>query len=237
MKKMRDERAVRGAAELAARMYWWAVGVLALLLGIKLVMIVKQESHWIILLVEAMTLLLGVGSVLVQRIRLGLWGRMDDALKELLIRARARAFGLMGPVSAVMMVVGYILDFEAYFWYTTPALALSLMRSHVSNRCVKEGWLHGLQRRPPRGKKAIVPGLLGAVAIVCFMLLAYWLKERCLPDVFTMSFTLIFAAFIFLACVFGSRKEFDESEAIADAKLRVAERLAEREVPDNVGAE
>lgn len=232
MKKMRDERAVRGAAELAARMYWWAVGVLALLLGLKLLMVVNQKSHWLILLVEAMTLLLGVGSVLVQRIRLGLWGRMDDALKELLIRARARAFDWMGLVAAVMMIIGYILDFEAYFWYTTPVLALNLMRSHVNSRCVKEGWLHGLQRRPPRGKKAIVPGLLGAVAIVCFMLIVYWLRERRAPDVFTMSFTLIFAAFIFLVCVFGSRKEFDESEAIADARLRVAERLAEQEASD-----
>lgn len=232
MKRMRDERAVRGAAELAARMYWWAVGMLAVLLGIKLWMVAKQESHWIILLVEVMTLLLGVGSVLVQRIRLGLWGRMDDVLKELLIRARALAFGLMGPVSVVMMVIGYILDFEAYFWYTTPALAISLMRSHVSSRCVKAGWLHGLQRRPPRGKKAIVPGLLSAAAFVCFMLLVHWLKERCAPDAFTISLTLIFAAVIFLTWVLGTRKEFDESEWAADELLRGVERRAEREASD-----
>ncbi|MBR3765480.1 MAG: hypothetical protein IKK57_13140 [Clostridia bacterium] len=232
MKRMRDERAVRGAAEEAAKMYWWAVGVLALLLGIKLLMVAKLESHLLILLVEAVTLLLGIGSVLAQRVCLGLWRHMDDALSELLIRARARAFGLMGPVSVVMMVVGYILDFEAYFWYSTPALAISLMRSHVGSRCVKAGWLHGLQRRPPRGKKAIVPGLLSAAAFVCFMLLVHWLKERCAPDAFTMSITLIFAAVIFLTWVLGTRKEFDESEWVAEVKLRAAERMAEREEPD-----
>ncbi|MBR3765482.1 MAG: hypothetical protein IKK57_13150 [Clostridia bacterium] len=89
MKKMRDERAVRGAAEEAAKMYRRAVLAVLIMGAFKVLVWMAGRSSWYPLLAEGLALLLGGGVVMVQRIRLGLWGEMDAPMTEMLHIARA----------------------------------------------------------------------------------------------------------------------------------------------------
>lgn len=220
--RMHDERAVRGAAALAAKVYWWAIAVMAALLAVKLLTRAPLQT----MLVEAVAFLLAAVVVLPQRIRYGLWGKPDEAMTELLNLARARAFNLMGWSSLATMILGYLLDdSRSFYLYQTPCLMFSLMRHYVEDRCIREGWLHGVTPRSPRGWAAILRAaaifLIGTAA----MLGLYWLKAGQRPD--TWMTVMAVALMALLAASSLSDRSMRQSEAAADRELQGVEWLAE----------
>lgn len=229
--KMRDERAVRGAAEIAAGLYPWAIGALA---GVA-VLTLLLRSGWLTLLMVEAPLLLGCGLVLVQRIRCGLWGRLDEAMAELLNLARAKAFDLMGWTSVIMMMLGFIVDERNMFLYLAAALALSRMRSHVQKRCIEEGWLHGLVARTPRGRAVILRALAIFLIGTAVLVGLCWLREGAFPDVRLVVLSAVMMALAALGSL--SDKSMRDSEAAADAVLHGVERRAEREARNDLDAE
>lgn len=230
---MRDERAVRGAAELAAGMYRWALIVLAGVGVLDGLMWMAGRITWHPLLLEALALTAGVAVVLAQRIRLGLWGGMDDAMRELLHIARAKGFRWMFWLTAAGMLLGMLLDHANAALYQLPGLTLALLRSHVLTQCRQNGWLHGLTERPPEGKRALLRGLLTAVAFTAFVLGAGWFIEKKPPETGDVVFVLVFAALVFVSGAYGRRKEYRDSEQAADMVLRGAEARASREEKDD----
>lgn len=221
----RDERAVRGAAEVAAGMYRWAVLGLAALAALTL-----TRFEWYKALPEMAALAAGCGLVLIRRIRSGLWGRLDEPMKELLTLARAKAFDVMGWTSVVAMLLGFILD-DGIFLYQTPCLLLSLMRSHVQDRCIREGWLHGLLPRSPKGRAAIVRAVVIFLIGTAAMLGIFWLRERATPEPWVIIMSVAVMALIALSSL--SDKAMRESEEAGDAILLCAQWRADRECAED----
>lgn len=222
-----DERAVRGAAELAAKMYVRALVALGIMLAVKVLMIALGWYGWLILLTEAVTLPVGIGVVLVRRIRLGLWGRMDDAMQELLHRARGKAFELMCWTSLGAAILGFILLPKYWSMCQLPAMMLSFMHSDVREQCVRAGWYHGLAR-PMKRKTAIVQAVLVVFALVGLTVVQSWVGygER-MPLVVV----IVVLALLLPLVIVGTRnisKPFQDSEIAADAQLHGEERRAER---------
>lgn len=238
MKKvMRDERAVRGAAELAAGMYRWALLGLAGMGVLDGLLWRAGRITWHPLLLVVLALTAGISVVLAQRIRLGLWGGMDDALRELLHIARAKGFRWMFRLTAAGMLLGMLLDHANAALYQLPGLLLALLRSHVLTRCRQNGWLHGLMERPPEGKQALLWGLLMAAGLTAFVLGAGWFIEKKPPETGDVLFVLAFAALVFVSGAYGGRKEYRDSEQAADMVLHGAEARASREEKDDESEE
>ena len=232
MKKMRDERAVRGAAEEAAKMYRRAVLAVLIMGAFKVLVWMAGRSSWYPLLAEGLALLLGGGVVMVQRIRLGLWGEMDAPMTEMLHIARAKGFRTMFRVTAAAMILGFIFDNANSLLYYLTALTLAMMNNHLLAECRNNGWLHGLKETPQEGWRAIAFGILGAVCFAAFVLGACWFVEKKPPETGEIVYVAVFAAVICLDSVYATRKEFRDSQRAADEVLRGAERRAEREESD-----
>lgn len=236
-RKMRDEWAVRGAAQEAAKMYFLALAVLGVMAAVKLFLILCFGESWLLLLVELTAIPLGLAMVLAQRIRFALWGRLDEAMTEVLNFTRARAFDLMCKASILMMILGFILEERDFFWHQLPCLALNMMRTRLHDRCVKNGWLHGLMARSKEGKAAIIRAALIFSVGTAFLTGVLWLKNGKLPETGMIVFGAVLMALAAIASLYGNVKDIHESEAYADAILRCEERRAEREEPDDVEAE
>lgn len=236
-KAMRDERAVRGAAEVAAGMYRWALMALAGMGVLDGLLWMAGRSPWHPLLLEALAGSAGVAVVLGERLHLGLWGDMDEAMMELLRVARAKGFRLMFWLTAAGMLLGMLFDHANAALYQLPGLTLALMRSHVLTRCRQNGWLHGLQERPAEGKKAFLRGLLKAAGLTAFVLGAGWFIEKKPPETGDIVFVLVLAALLSLSDVYGGRKEYRDSEQAADMVLQGSEARARREEKDDESEE
>lgn len=222
-----DERAVRGAAELAAKMYVRALVALGIMLAVKVLMIALGWYGWLILLAEAVTLPVGIGAVLVRRIRLGLWGRMDDVMHELLHRARGKAFRLMYWTTYGTAFLGLFLNLDNFFMYLLPLQVFSGMSSHVRDQCVRAGWYHGLFR-PVKRKTAIIQVVLGTFAVVGLTVVLSWVGYGEMPP---LVFVIVMLALLLPLAIVGTRdiaKPFQDSEIAADAQLHGEERRAER---------
>lgn len=236
-RKMRDERAVQGAAAEAAKMYFLALAVLGVMAAVKLFLILRFDQKWIALLVEITAIPAGLAMVLAQRIRYALWGRMDAPMTEVLNMARARAFDAMCKLSILMMILGFVLEDREFFWYQLPCVVLNWMRSHLLDRCVKNGWLHGLVARSKKGKTAILRALAIFVFGTAFLTGVLWLKNGKMPEVSLIVFGAVLMALAAIASLFGNLKDMNESEAYADAILKCEERRAEREAGDDAETE
>lgn len=219
MKQTHDERAVRGANALGAKLYLWALGLLGLLAVLKLAL----GYVWPGLLVEGAALMAGLLTVLVQRIRLGLWKTADDALCELLTEARARAFRVMWAVAIAVMLLGMVLDGGNMFLYQLPGLLIAQMHNSLRSQCVQNGWYHGLTRKPRSGLALILELLAIFAGITTLVLGLGWLVTGTLPDAWEIGLTAMLAAYCAASRVHWAHMAYRDSNRAADEVVKGAE--------------
>ena len=229
---MRDERAVRGAAEEGAKAYLRAMAVLGILLALKVLSLTAGRGSWPGLAVEALVIPTGALLVVVQRFRLGLWGKKDDVLRELLQSARAQAFSWMYLISAVVMLLGIVFDRENRALHQFSGCIMLLINSHLHSVCVRKGYHHGLVERPRMGHAALWQMLIVFALLAGVLLGASWLMEQKPPEVWEIIIVMILAALVAVSSVRGAHKEYCASESAVDEVLRGAERRAERSAED-----
>lgn len=235
--KTLDERAVRGAAEEAAKMYRWAMLALVVMACLKLLTLMQGRIAWYALLQEGVALAAGGLPVLMERLRLGLWGERDEALTELLHLVRAKAFRRMFRVAVAAMILFMVFDRDNAPMCSFTGYTLLLMHNHLLTQCRNNGWLHGLYGRPPKGWAALLQGLVIFAGMTVFVLGAGWLMDRETPGTGEIVSVMIFSALVSVGGVCGGRREYRDSQQVADEVLRAAQRCSAGEEPDDVEAQ
>lgn len=218
-------------------MYRWAALALVVLAVLKVLTLMQGRIAWHALLQEGLALAGGGLLVLIERIRLGLWGEMDEALTELLHLARAKAFRLMFRVAVAAMLLFMVFDRDNAPMCSFTGYTLLLMHNHLLTQCRNNGWLHGLYGRPQQGRAALLQGLVIFAGLTAFVLGASWLMDREAPGTGEIVSVMIFSAMVSVGGVCGGRREYRDSQQVADEVLRAAQCRSEREEPDDVEAE
>lgn len=229
---MHDERALRGAAEEGAKAYLWAMALLSVLLALKALALAHGRCTCPGLAMEALAIPMGAALVLVQRIRFGLWGRLDEPLTELLQSARSRAFEWMHLLCAVVMLLGIVFDPVNRALHQMSGCIMLLVNSQRHSVCVRKGYHHGLTARPQQGRKDLLKMLVVFALLVGIILGGHWLMEHKPLEVWEIIMVAILAALVAVSAVRGAHKEYRASEQAADEVLRGAERRAERSSGD-----
>lgn len=90
-KKIVDERVQKESNAVLARLYWAAMTLQVVVLVVKLCL-GAELIQWVL---DGIIILLGLGVMIVMRSIRGLWGRMDEALREIDNSVLSTSFGTM----------------------------------------------------------------------------------------------------------------------------------------------
>ena len=121
-KKMVDERIHKASNALLAKFYWVMLALQAVVLAVKLCL-EPEVVYWVL---DGIILLAGLGVMAVMRSIKGLWGRKDEALKEMDDSVLSTSFGTMLWVTLIGSEIMIFGDAENALWYgaTIPPLLI-----------------------------------------------------------------------------------------------------------------
>lgn len=161
-KKIVDERVQKESNAVLARLYWLALALQAVILAVKLCM-GAELLQWAL---DGIIILSGLGVMAVMRSIKGLWGRKDEALKELDNSVLSTSFGTMlwvALLGSLLLMFGN--GEENALWYGSTMLPVLIASGIYTVIAIKRGLLlWGGERNKgsakPRLRKATTLGAL-----------------------------------------------------------------------------
>ena len=162
MKKMVDERINKESNELMAKLYWIALAMQAAVLIVKLIL-QAELLRWAL---DAIIILAGLGVMMVLRTVRSLWGKKNEALKEMDNSVLSTSFGTMlwvALLGSLLLMFGN--GEENALWYGSTMLPVLIASGIYTVIAIKRGLLlWGGERNKgsakPRLRKATTLGAL-----------------------------------------------------------------------------
>lgn len=136
-KKVMDERIQKASNALLAKFYWIMLGLQAIVLAVKLCL-GAELIQWAL---DGVIILAGLGVMAVMRSIKGLWGRKDEALKEMDDSVLSTAYGTMLWVTLIPSLLLVFGDAENVLWYGPTLLPLLVTSAIYTVLAVKRGLL------------------------------------------------------------------------------------------------
>lgn len=166
-KKMIDERIHKASNALLAKFYWVMLTLQAGVLAVKLCL-EPEVVYWVL---DGIILLAGLGVMAVMRSIKGLWGRKDEALKELDDSVLSTSFGTMLWVTLIGSEIMIFGDAENALWYGATILPLLICCVIYTVLVVKRGLIlwGGKQNEGDTKKRLRKSTALGALVYGAIM--------------------------------------------------------------------
>ena len=137
-KKIVDERVQKESNAVLARLYWVALALQAVVLVVKLCM-GAELLQWAL---DGLIILAGLGVMAVMRNIKGLWGRMDEALREIDNSVLSTSFGTMlwvALLGSLLLMFGN--GEENALWYGSTMLPVLIASGIYTVIAIKRGLL------------------------------------------------------------------------------------------------
>lgn len=166
-KKMVDERIHKASNALLAKFYWVMLALQAVVLAVKLCL-EPEVVYWVL---DGIILLAGLGVMAVMRSIKGLWGRKDEALKEMDDSVLSTSFGTMLWVTLIGSEIMIFGDAENALWYGATILPLLICCAIYTVLVVKRGLIlwGGKQNEGDTKKRLRKSTALGALVYGAIM--------------------------------------------------------------------
>ena len=166
-KKMVDERIHKASNALLAKFYWVMLALQAVVLEVKLCL-EPEVVYWVL---DGIILLAGLGVMAVMRSIKGLWGRKDEALKEMDDSVLSTSFGTMLWVTLIGSEIMIFGDAENALWYGATILPLLICCAIYTVLVVKRGLIlwGGKQNEGDTKKRLRKSTALGALVYGAIM--------------------------------------------------------------------
>lgn len=166
-KKMVDERIHKASNALLAKFYWVMLALQAVVLAVKLCL-EPEVVYWVL---DGIILLAGLGVMAVMRSIKGLWGKKDEALKEMDDSVLSTSFGTMLWVTLIGSEIMIFGDAENALWYGATILPLLICCAIYTVLVVKRGLIlwGGKQNEGDTKKRLRKSTALGALVYGAIM--------------------------------------------------------------------
>lgn len=166
-KKMVDERIHKASNALLAKFYWVMLALQAVVLAVKLCL-EPEVVYWVL---DGIIILAGLGVMAVMRSIKGLWGRKDEALKEMDDSVLSTSFGTMLWVTLIGSEIMIFGDAENALWYGATILPLLICCAIYTVLVVKRGLIlwGGKQNEGDTKKRLRKSTALGALVYGAIM--------------------------------------------------------------------
>lgn len=151
-KQVVDERIRNASNALLAKFYWVMLVLQAMVLAVKLLFV----PEWICWALDAVILAAGLGVMAVLRSLRGLWGRKDEALREMDNSVLSTAYGTMLWVVLIGSMLLIFGNTENALWYGPSLLPLLITSCIYTVLVMKRGLiLWGGEARKGNAKKRL----------------------------------------------------------------------------------